>query len=472
MGAYDQVQVDDTRALIYLMEYGYVESEQWSSSLVTQEALKGFVTTAVRDFQAFAGINQTGELDQVTKDLMRTPRCGVKDIIGHGATHRRKKRYVLQGSRWQKKDLTYRVAKYTSGNKLRKFEIDQELQKAFTLWEGVSGLTFTRKNFGNVDIEIRFESYEHGDGDAFDGPGGTLAHAYFPQFGGDIHLDDTERWTISSYDGTNLLQTLAHEIGHSLGLSHSDVSSAIMAPFYKGYKPGLSLDKDDIRAIQALYGQHVPKPTPSPKPFLQPPSNPLCSDSSVDATVRTGDGTSYVFKRSQYWELTRDSVKEGYPRRIEDDWSGLPGNLDAALTWEKTGATYFFKGNSYWKFKNKSPVPGYPKSMRDGWPGIPSGVDSAFVWGGNGKIYFTKNDKYWKFDPERKPHVQQSQYPKPISEWGLPRNIDGAFQWENGLTYFFKGRDYWRFNDRTFNIDKASPPFPRPSGPWWFGCSQ
>ena len=52
------------------------------------------------------------------------------------------------------------------------------------------------------------------------------------------------------FSGTNLLQTAAHEFGHSLGLSHSDVQSALMAPFYKGWEPNLKLDRDDIDAIQ------------------------------------------------------------------------------------------------------------------------------------------------------------------------------------------------------------------------------
>ena len=29
-----------------------------------------------------------------------------------------------------------------------------------------------------------------------------------------------------------------------------------------------------------------------------------------------------------------------------------------------------------------------------------------------------------------------------------------------------------RFHDRRFRIDRGDPPFPRPSGPWWFGCPQ
>lgn len=185
----------------------------------------------------------TGELDDETMELMTLPRCGVKDKVGFG-TDSRSKRYALQGSRWKVKALTYRIAKYPS--LLKPDDVDAEVAKAFAVWSKYTDLTFTPKKSSSVHIEIRFEKGEHGDGDPFDGQGGTLAHAYFPVYGGDAHFDDAEQWSIDSYRGTNLFQVAAHEFGHSLGLSHSDVRSALMAPFYRGYVQSFQLDSDDI----------------------------------------------------------------------------------------------------------------------------------------------------------------------------------------------------------------------------------
>ena len=81
--------------------------------------------------------------------------------------------------------------------------VHYEIWRAFKTWE--KHLPFQIRPIACVDqngrkvykpkIDIRFEIGDHGDGDPFDGPGGVLAHAYFPQFGGDLHFDESERWT-------------------------------------------------------------------------------------------------------------------------------------------------------------------------------------------------------------------------------------------------------------------------------------
>ena len=129
-------------------------------------------------------------------------------------------RYVLQGSKWKPKTLTYRITKYP-GTGVTDAEVDETLAASFKMWSDVTDLTFVRETDSgshilitiflnlcihqfyftgqSVHIEIKFVTYEHGDGDPFDGPGGTLAHAYFPAYGGDMHVDNSEYWTINSF---------------------------------------------------------------------------------------------------------------------------------------------------------------------------------------------------------------------------------------------------------------------------------
>ena len=132
---------------------------------------------------------------------------------------------------------------------------------------------------------------------------------------------------VSDWSGTNLLQTAAHEFGHSLGLSHSKQYRALMAPFYRGYQTSVTLDQDDIVGVQRLYGVKNPGVKPRIGDLPQetaPPDEDLCKNSTIDSIITMEDGT-YAFKGDKFWKLTEDSVVPGYPKNISKFWRGLPG---------------------------------------------------------------------------------------------------------------------------------------------------
>ena len=107
---------------------------------------------------------------------MKAPRCGVKDF---SQKSRREKRYAIQGSRWKVRNITYKVSKYP--RRMERSSTDKDVRDAFNIWAEHTNLKFKQISGKEpVHIDIRFETGNHGDGDPFDGPGGTLAHAYFP----------------------------------------------------------------------------------------------------------------------------------------------------------------------------------------------------------------------------------------------------------------------------------------------------
>lgn len=180
-------------------------------------------------------------------------------------------------AKWGKTDITYY---FINGTEKVSGDREQELvAQAFALWAAQTSLTFTETNSRqSADIVIGWAEGEHGDGDPFDGPGNVLAHASYPNPYEErqvfLHFDDAERWVDSDTQDVDLLTVAAHEIGHALGLGHSNDPNALMYPSYS--EPHRFLGGDDIAGIQSLYGlaSEPPAAPEVPKPNENPPTSP------------------------------------------------------------------------------------------------------------------------------------------------------------------------------------------------------
>ncbi|EDO41167.1 predicted protein [Nematostella vectensis] len=457
------VCISDTAPIAqdYLTRYGYLDAPNRKTGAIRS---RQDLSRAIRQFQRYTGLQETGIMDAATKSKMEQPRCGLPDIVGTSENARRKRRYALQGSRWEKSEITYRFASY--GNDLSRTAVRRIFARAAKLWSDKMQLNIKETSDAKADFTVSFNSYDHGDGDPFDGPGGTLAHAFFPQYGGDLHFDDSETYTEGKDAGVNLLFVAAHELGHTLGLSHSDVWQSVMAPYYPGYKANLELHEDDVKGIRHLYGSRTSSTIPTSSsggPDKPAGGGPDTCTTDLDTVVVAGDGNTYAFKDAYVWKLRETGFAPGYPQLISKLWPGLPDSLDAAVGWGED-ITFFFKGKLYWKYQGFKVYPDYPKRISN-W-GLPGKIDAAFVWGRNGRTYFIKDDKYYRHNPYS--GVIDNGYPRPLSVWpGLPERVDAAVQDARGITFFFYKNYYFRFDDDRFRVDYG---YPKSMNKVWLGC--
>ena len=253
--------VNVARTEAYLKKFGYMRSANLEAFGLPQAVLDALPTPTgrydenlregLRRFQVFNHLPVSGELDDATLARMSMPRCGFPDIPSTADA------FTAQGSRWNTNNVTYGFQNFTAD--LTEAEIRTAIQQALALWAAVTPLNFTEVPFGSTpDIVIRFVSADHGDGNAFDGAGAVLAHAFYPPpgggaFAGDTHFDEAETWTVSTPPtGIDLVTVAAHEFGHALGLAHSTVAGALMEAFYAGAHR--NLEADDVAGIRSIYG--------------------------------------------------------------------------------------------------------------------------------------------------------------------------------------------------------------------------
>ena len=172
-------------------------------------------------------------------------------------------------AKWNNEVITYTIKNYTNDfDDLRK-----ALNLAMTSWD--IEIPVKLKYISNKTADINLE-FSVSDKYFTDSPG-VLAYAYFPDSGdlsGKIVFNDNYLWSIdgkpisaaeytrrtgkpvSDYNNMfatyNILHTLIHEIGHSLGLIHSNFKTDVMYPFYNGVT---ELSYNDILRITNKYGK-------------------------------------------------------------------------------------------------------------------------------------------------------------------------------------------------------------------------
>jgi hypothetical protein len=228
----------------YLVRFGYLSAGEYQADHLDEKT-----SEALTKYQAYHQLHINGEFDELTKDNMITARCAHPDLDNGLAFSTR--------CAWQGRALTFTFD--TDTNDLAAGAAFQAVRNAFQTWANIIPVTFTEVN-QNPDIRVGWRPANDPD---LNMVGGTLAHADFPPncsvitntLPKPVHFDDTEHtWVIGAVSNGFDVETVAlHEIGHIIGLQHSNVAGSVMFPTVSSNFIKRVLTADDILGARELY---------------------------------------------------------------------------------------------------------------------------------------------------------------------------------------------------------------------------
>ena len=174
--------------------------------------------------------------------------------------------------------------------------------------------------------------------------------------------------------------------------------------------------------------------------------------------VGKAGGEMYFFGNDKYFKYTASGLQDGIMMNDKDnsEFQGIPPVFDCVLNTELNNEFVFFKGVNAYKYNlsSKDMVSGYPKKIEDEYPGVPNNLDACGIF--ESRIYFFKSNRVWKMK-EGNSDVEEG-YPKNIQEEfpKMPNNIDTFTKYLDKY-YVIKGIQYYIVKqDKTIDIKSGS----------------